>query len=78
MEKLSDFAGEIPSGWESLLDKGTFETSMPWAILGLAINVIIFSILGALGGIIGISIFKKKKNQNEQGVIDVPKDQIKT
>lgn len=78
MEKFSEFAEDMPAGWESLLEKGAFETSAPWAILGLVINVVIFSILGALGGIIGISLFKKKNLSERQGVIDVPKDQIKT
>ena len=78
MEKFAEFAEDMPAGWEDWLERGVFETSAPWAILGLVTNVVIFSILGALGGIIGISLFKKKKAGESQGVIDVPKDQIKT
>jgi hypothetical protein len=78
MEKFAEFAEDMPSGWESFLERGAFETSAPWAILGLVINVVIFSIFGALGGVIGISLFKKKGLSARQGVIDVPKDQVKT
>ena len=78
MEKIAEFAQDMPSGWEDWLERGAFETSASWAILGLATNVVIFSILGALGGIIGISLFKKKRIGASQGVIDVPKDQVKT
>ncbi len=74
MEKLADYAEEMPSGWENLLEKGGVERSIPMLMLGFVISVIIFSVLGALGGIIGISIFKKKTSQNNQGVIDVPKN----
>jgi hypothetical protein len=38
------------------------------------INIVVFSALGALGGIIGISLFNKKTSPPAQGVIDVPKD----
>lgn len=78
MEKVAEFAEDMPSGWENWLERGAFENSAPWALLGLATNVVIFSILGALGGIIGISLFKKKRARENQGVIDVPKDQVKT
>jgi len=74
MEKLADYAEEIPSGWERLLEKGVVEKSIPIAMLGFVISVVIFSALGALGGIIGISLFKKTPSQKNQGVIDVSKN----
>ena len=79
MEKVAEYADEIPPDWETWLEGGAFESSLPMIMLGLMINVFIFSALGALGGIIGMSIFKKRFTPaSAQGVIDVPKDEPKS
>jgi len=39
---------------------------------------LVMAAIGALGGIIGISLFKNKTSPPAPGVIDVPKDQIQT
>lgn len=72
---FSEYADEMPAAWESWMDQSL---NAPMVMLGLVISVVIFSALGALGGIIGISIFKNKKNKSPQGVIDVPKNSFKT
>jgi hypothetical protein len=74
MERIADYTEEMPSGWERWMETGSLETSASMFMLGLLISAIIFSILGALGGIIGISIFGKKSAQAQKGAIDVPKD----
>jgi hypothetical protein len=75
MDRFSQYYDEMPSGWESWLEDGDFEGSIVWTILGLVVSVIIFSALGALGGIIGISIFRKKEAaKNVEGVVDVSED----
>lgn len=75
MDRFSQYYEDIPSGWGSWMDGGDFEGSIVWSILGLMVSVVIFSALGALGGIIGISIFGKKKSpQNVEGVMNVPED----
>lgn len=75
-ERLGEYMGQMPEGWESWFE-GDFETSIPFTLLGLVINVVIYSIIGALGGIIGMSLFGKRFFPNTaQGVIDVPKDQV--
>lgn len=75
MERLAQYAEEMPAGWESWLDKGMAETDISMVLLGILINAIIFSVLGALGGIIGVSIFKRDKmRQGEEDVVDVPKE----
>lgn len=74
MERIAEYTEEMPSGLDTWMEGGAFETSGPIFLLGLVISVVIFSILGALGGIIGISIFGKKGMEKSQGVIDVPKD----
>lgn len=74
MGGIAQYTEEMPSGWDSWLKKGAYEPSTFMFMLGLLISVVIFSILGALGGIIGMSIFGKKNIQTTQGVIDVPKN----
>jgi len=75
MERLAEYAEEMPAGWESWLDRGMGETHLSMILLGILINAIVFSILGALGGIIGVSIFKgDKTKQGEKDVVDVPKE----
>jgi len=74
IEGLAEYTEEMPQGWENILERGAFEPSAPMFMVGLLISVVVFSLLGALGGIIGMSIFGKKKVAKDQGVIDAPKD----
>lgn len=74
MEGIAEYTEEMPAGWERWLETGAFETSASMFMLGVLISVVTFSILGALGGIIGISIFGKKPRPGQEGAIDVPKD----
>jgi hypothetical protein len=75
MERLAQYAEEMPAGWESWLEKGGADISVSMILLGILINAVIFSVLGALGGIIGVSIFKRDQNKKgEQDVVDVPKE----
>lgn len=75
MERAVEYMEEMPPGWESWIEGGTGDKSVPMLFLGLVISVVVFSVLGALGGIIGISLFGKKFLPSKtEGVIDVPKD----
>ncbi|MEA2005219.1 MAG: hypothetical protein U9O50_03040 [Acidobacteriota bacterium] len=74
IERVAEYSDEFPSGWETLFERSISEASFPMFMLSLMMSAIIFAALGALGGIIGISIFGKKPKQQNQGVIDVPKD----
>ncbi len=75
MERMAEFSDKMPSGWESWIEKGGIETSLAAALFGLFVNTITFSLLGLLGGVIGISIFKKKKTPE---IVNIPKDSIRT
>jgi len=57
MERVAEYAEEMPSGWETWFERGA---SFSMFMLGLVISAVIFAVLGALGGIIGVSLFKKK------------------
>jgi hypothetical protein len=75
MEWFAEYAGEMPPGIEGFFEDGPTQVSVPWFLIGILVSAIVFSALGALGGIIGISLFGKKFLQNKtEGVIDVPKD----
>lgn len=75
MEGIAKYTEEMPSGWENWLERGAYGTSISFFMLGLLISVVIFAVLGALGGIIGMSLFRKKFSPSQnQGAIDVPKD----
>jgi len=77
LAEFSEYIDEMPAGFESIMDN-SFEAPLYMLLLGLVISVVIFSALGALGGIIGIAMFKNRSSKSSQGVIDVPKDSIKT
>ncbi len=71
MDRFSQYYEEMPSGWESWLSDGGGEGSFFWTILGLGISIVVFSAFGALGGIIGISLFTRKKTiKKAEGVAD--------
>lgn len=74
VEKFSEYAEEMPSGFESLLEKGAVGVSPVAFMLNLVISAVIFAALGALGGIIGISLFRKKTPSPVQGEKDVSQD----
>ncbi len=74
MDRFSEYYEDMPSGFERFFSEGAFETSIAWTLIGLVFSVVIYSALGALGGIIGMSLFGKKKVPVERGVVDVSKD----
>jgi hypothetical protein len=75
MERFAEYTEEMPPGFEDFLEGGSTQVSVPLFLIGILVSAIVFSALGALGGIIGISLFGKKTSPGEtEGVIDVPKD----
>jgi hypothetical protein len=75
MQKMSEYTGELPDYVVNVLEQITSgEFSLSLFLLGLVFSMLIFAAFSALGGIIGISLFKKKPDQNTQGSIDAPQD----
>jgi uncharacterized protein involved in cysteine biosynthesis len=75
MKRLAQYAEQMPSSWQSLLERKTAGVSISWLLFGLVISAAVFATLGALGGIIGASLFRKKPAQNvSPGATDVPQD----
>jgi hypothetical protein len=61
MERLSEFSKDMPSGWENWINRNAGGVSPAMFFLGLFISAAIFAAVGALGGIIGMALFGKKK-----------------
>ncbi len=75
IEYLPQSTEEMPFEMERLMEGGAEGTTISGFFFSLVIKAIIFSILGALGGIIGISLFGKKFLPDKpEGGGDVPKD----
>ena len=68
LDRVGEYAQDLPAGMEGLLESGPFSgsISIPWMLLGLVFSMVIFSVFSALGGIIGVSFFKKKSDPNKQ------------
>lgn len=59
VERMAEFADEMPSGWETWFDRGA-GTSPGLFFLGLFLSAAVFAALGVLGGVIGVSLFGRK------------------
>jgi hypothetical protein len=67
MERLAEFAPEMPAGWDTWFNRGAGPFSIAWFLLELVFWAAIFAVLGALGGIIGMALFGKKTPPPAQG-----------
>ena len=67
MDQFSQFVQEMPSGWERWLDQRAGGMSPAWFLLGLLASAVIYAAFGTLGGLIGASMFGRKKVQPPQG-----------
>jgi len=63
MGKVSEFGYDMPSNLDGFLDGGSGILSPGWFLLGLFLSAAVFTVVGVLGGIIGVSIFAKKNPQ---------------
>jgi hypothetical protein len=59
-ERLSSYTNEMPAGWREWFDQSIGPFSIAGFFLGLMVSAVVFSILGALGGILGLALFGKK------------------
>jgi hypothetical protein len=67
MKWVAEYTEETPSGWEDWFGG---ELSAFRFFLELMASAVFFSILGALGGIMGISLFRKRAQHRIQGASD--------
>jgi hypothetical protein len=50
----------MPAGLEGLFDGATGVLTPGWMLLGLFISAAVYAVMGALGGVIGVSLFGRK------------------
>jgi hypothetical protein len=60
LDKAEELGGEMPAGLDEILSGGSGYFSPGWFLLGLFISAAMFAAVGALGGVIGFSLFGKK------------------
>ena len=74
MERLAQYTEDMPAGWNAWLEKGAGGVTASMFFLALLFSAVVFAAFGALGGIIGASLFGKKKVPSPQGVMDATHD----
>jgi len=60
MDTASEMGGEMPAGLDGLFQSAAGPLSPGWFLLGLFMSSVLFAVFGALGGIVGVSLFVKK------------------
>jgi len=60
IDKAAELGGEMPSGVGGILNSSSGVLTPGWFLLGLFVSAAVFALVGALGGIIGVSLFGKK------------------
>ncbi len=60
LDKASQYGGQMPSGLSDILNQSGGALSPGWFLLGLLVSAAVFAVMGALGGIVGVSLFGKK------------------
>jgi hypothetical protein len=75
MDRVAEYSSRLPSNWREMMERSAMtRTSVAWFFFGLVISAAIFAALGALGGVIGASLFGKKAAPPAAGGTDVPQD----
>lgn len=69
LDRLSEFAEEMPSGWESWFDLGEGGFTLAMFFLGLFLSAAVFAAVGALGGVVGASLFGRKPQPPRGGPV---------
>ncbi|MBP7707707.1 MAG: hypothetical protein KA243_10750 [Candidatus Aminicenantes bacterium] len=60
LDKAGELGGEMPAGLDGFFQGASATLTPGWLLLGLFFSAALFGAFGALGGIIGVSLFAKK------------------
>lgn len=60
IERLGAYLDQMPAQWNEWLTRSDGSFSITWFFAGLLIAAVVFAAFGALGGVIGASLFGKK------------------
>lgn len=63
LDLASQYGYDMPSNLDDLVGGSSAGLSLGWFLLGLFLSAAVFTVVGVLGGIIGVSLFAKKKPQ---------------
>jgi hypothetical protein len=75
MDSLARFSDQMPARWQELMQRSTAGgLSVSGFLFGLFFSAALFAALGVLGGVIGVSIFGRKKNPAAQPPPQGPTD----
>jgi hypothetical protein len=55
-----DLESGMPAGLEGLFSGATARLSPGWLLVGLFVSAAVYAVMGALGGVIGVSLFGRK------------------
>lgn len=55
-----DIESGMPAGLDGLFDGATGVLTPGWILLGLFVSAAVYAVMGALGGVIGVSLFGRK------------------
>jgi hypothetical protein len=67
MDQVSQWFQKMPSEWDAWLQRSARGTTLAMFLFGLVVSAAVFAVFGALGGVIGTSLFGKKKTPPPQG-----------
>ena len=60
LDKAAEMGGQLPAGLDEFFNAGTGPLSPGWFLLGLMVSAAVFAVVGALGGLIGVSLLAKR------------------
>ncbi len=60
LDKAAEMGGQMPASLDGIFQGASATLSPGWFLLSLFISAAVYAVFGALGGLIGISLFAKK------------------
>ncbi|MCX6568838.1 MAG: hypothetical protein NT147_07300 [Candidatus Aminicenantes bacterium] len=72
IDKFSELGQDMPASLDGLLNGSSNFLTPGWFLLGLFLTAAIFTVVGVLGGIIGVALFGRKNPQASPPAAPVP------
>ncbi len=60
LDKAAELGGELPAGLDEIMAGSSGLSSPGWFLIGVFLTAAVFTVMGALGGIIGVSLFGRR------------------
>lgn len=72
LDKFSEFGQDMPASLDGFLNGSSNFLTPGWFLLGLFLTAAVYTVVGVLGGIIGVALFGRKKPQAPPPAAPVP------